>query len=81
MTTEAYMGIYKYIRDAWAQPKDTLGAQYRQYLIQWRTEPATLRIERPTRLDRARSLGYRAKQGIFVVRQCVTRGGHNRPDW
>jgi len=75
------MGIYKHIRDAWAQPKETMGPQYRQYLIQWRHEPATLRIERPTRLDRARSLGYRAKQGIMMVRQRVIRGGHNRMDW
>lgn len=33
------------------------------------------RIERPTRIDRARSLGYKAKQGIVVVRVNVRRGG------
>ena len=75
------MGIYKYIRDAWAAPKDTINAQYRAYLIQWRQDPSTLRIERPTRLDRARSLGYRAKQGIFMVRQRVAHGSHKREDW
>ncbi len=51
----------------------------RQRLIQWRTEPATLRIDHPTRIDRARSLGYRAKQGILIVRQRVPRGGHRKP--
>lgn len=33
------------------------------------------RVERPTRIDRARSLGYKAKQGIVVVRVKVRRGG------
>jgi len=50
-------------------------------MIKWRREPVTTRIERPTRLDRARALGYRAKQGIFIVRQRVSRGSHRRPDW
>ena len=40
-----------------------------------------MRLEHPTRLDRARSLGYKAKQGIFVVRQRVAAGGHKRPDF
>ncbi|GAJ20074.1 unnamed protein product, partial [marine sediment metagenome] len=34
---------------------------------------------RPTRIDRARSLGYKAKQGYLVIRQRVIRGGHKRP--
>ena len=33
------------------------------------------RIARPTRLDRARRLGYKAKQGIILVRVRVRRGG------
>ncbi len=39
-----------------------------------------VRLEYPTRIDRARSLGYKAKRGgIFVVRSRVRRGGLNRP--
>ncbi len=56
-------------------------AQYKQHLIKWRKEQATVRLEHPTRLDRARSLGYKAKKGIFVVRQRVDAGGHKRPDF
>jgi large subunit ribosomal protein L15e len=41
----------------------------------WRKEPSIVRIERPTRLDRARELGYRAKKGIIVVRARIKRGG------
>jgi large subunit ribosomal protein L15e len=73
------MGLYKYVRKAWKTPKESLGDVWRKRLVEWRHEPVTLRIDRPTRIDRARSLGYRAKQGIFVVRQRVLRGGHRRP--
>ncbi|MEM4755818.1 MAG: 50S ribosomal protein L15e [Candidatus Woesearchaeota archaeon] len=73
------MGIYKYIRETWKKPKQNLKTLWKERLILWRREPATLRIEYPTRLDRARSLGYKAKKGIIVVRQRVLRGGHMRP--
>ncbi|MFT4308639.1 MAG: 50S ribosomal protein L15e [Candidatus Woesearchaeota archaeon] len=68
------MGMYKYLRELWNRPRDASG--YKDLIIELRREPATLRVERPTRLDRARSLGYRAKQGIVVVRQRVRSGGH-----
>lgn len=73
------MGFYKYIRETWKKPKENLGNLYHERLIEFRREPATLRIARPTRLDRARSLGYKAKQGILIIRQRVDRGGHTRP--
>ena len=43
--------------------------------VAWRAEPTIHRIERPSRLDRARRLGYKAKQGIIIVRARVGRGG------
>src|SRR3989338_4711601 len=71
------MGLYKYLREAW---KDSENDElWKQRMIEWRTQPSTLRLEHPTRLDRARSLGYKAKQGIFVVRERVRKGGHRRP--
>jgi large subunit ribosomal protein L15e len=73
------MGVYQKVRELWKKPRENLGELWRQRLIEWRREPATLRIKRPTRIDRARSLGYRAKQGIFVVRQRVQRGGRMKP--
>ena len=71
------MGVYKYIREAWKKPKESLLLKER--LILWRKEPITIRIARPTRLDRARSLGYKAKQGIIIVRQRVSRKKRMRP--
>jgi large subunit ribosomal protein L15e len=74
------MVLYKQIRKNWNSDESV--ALQKQRLIVWRQEPATVRIDHPTRLDRARSLGYRAKQGILVVRQRVLRGSHERPrDW
>jgi large subunit ribosomal protein L15e len=46
----------------------------RQRLIQWRKQHTVERIERPTRLDRARKLGYKAKQGFVMARTKVRRG-------
>ena len=74
------MGMYQYIREAWKKPKEGLGDLWQQRLIKWRQEPATIRIERSTRIDRARSLGYRAKPGFIIVRQRVERGGRQRPN-
>ncbi len=41
----------------------------------FRREPAIKRVEKPSHLDKARSLGYKAKQGFVVVRVRVRRGG------
>ncbi len=71
------MGMYKYIREAWKKPKES--EFWKKRLIEWRREPVTIRIKKPTRLDRARSLGYKAKQGIIVVRHRINRGGKMRP--
>ena len=77
--TEAKMSLYKKVRDLWKKPKENMPELWRERLIAWRKEPVTVRIRRPTRIDRARSLGYKAKQGYVVVRQRVLRGGHTRP--
>ena len=71
--------LYGFISDAWKRPSASYVGELRQSrLIGWRREPAVVRIGRPTRLDRARSLGYKAKQGIIVVRAKVRRGGRRK---
>ena len=72
------MVLYKLLRELWRKGSPETDSLWKERLIKWRTEPTTVRVERPTRLDRARSSGYRAKQGIFVVRQRVNRGGRQR---
>ena len=73
------MGFYKYVREAWKKPKQGLGDLWSQRLIAWRREQVTVRLDHPTRIDRARSLGYKAKPGFIIVRQRVIRGSHKRP--
>ena len=69
-------GLYQHVRQTWKRPNDALPHMYRQTrMAQWRREPVNCRIERPTRLDAARSLGYKAKQGVVVIRTRIRRGG------
>ena len=68
------MALYKYLREAWDN-----GELLKERLIQWRDEPVTVRLRRPTRLDRARSLGYKAKPGFIIVRQRVQRSRRMHP--
>ncbi len=73
------MGLYKYLREFWKNREEQARELWRERFIEWRREPSTVRIARPTRLDRARSLGWKAKQGIIIVRQRMIRGGRQRP--
>jgi len=50
----------------------------RERAISWRKENAVTRIEKPSRIQRARRLGYKAKQGIIVIRMRVGTGGMRR---
>ncbi len=71
--------FYSYVRDAWKNPDQTYVHELRwQRMQDWRRDQTVVRIERPTRIDRARSLGYRAKQGIVMVRVKVRRGGRRK---
>jgi large subunit ribosomal protein L15e len=68
--------FYSHIKEAWKQPGDGKLAELQwQRKQEWRKQGAIERIERPTRLDKARELGYKAKQGIIVARVAVRKGG------
>ena len=68
-------GMYHYIADAWKNPDNSYVKELnKQRRILWRREENFCRIERPTRLDRARNLGYKAKQGYVIVRGRVRKG-------
>jgi len=71
---------YKYISEAWKNPEASYVKELMWHrLIEWRKQSSIVRVEKPTRLDRARKLGYKAKQGFVVVRVRIRRGGLNRP--
>lgn len=69
---------YHYIGESWKKPETGYGSENWERLVQWRKEDSFVRVDKPLRLDRARSLGYKAKQGIIVVRARVRRGGLNK---
>jgi large subunit ribosomal protein L15e len=69
-------GLYHHLREAWKKP-DIISL--RKSMIDWRKENVVTKINRPTRLDRARSLGYKAKKGYVLARVRILRGGHKRP--
>jgi len=72
--------LYQYVRQAWKKPGTGMFEELQwERMVAWRRGPTQERIERPTRIDRARSLGYRAKQGYVMVRFRVRRGGLRRP--
>ena len=52
--------------------------ELRDRIVTWRKQDAVTRIEKPSRILRARRLGYKAKQGIIVVRMRVGTGGMRR---
>ena len=67
--------MYNHINSRWQQIWKDKPWDIRSRLMEWRRQPTIIKIERPTRLDKARSYGYKAKQGFIVVRIKVGRGG------
>ncbi|MEM4516597.1 MAG: 50S ribosomal protein L15e, partial [Desulfurococcaceae archaeon] len=72
--------MYHYLAETWQKIYEgELKQVLREKIIRWRKEPAVVRIDKPTRLDRARSLGYKAKVGFIIVRVRVRKGGQRKP--
>ncbi len=59
----------------WLKMLQDNAPELRARAILWRKQNAIIRIDKPTRIQRARRLGYKAKQGIIVVRMRVGTGG------
>jgi len=74
------MGAYKYVEELYKRKQcDVLRFLFRVRAWQYRQLSAIHRAPRPTRPDKARRLGYKAKQGYVVYRVRVKRGGRKRP--
>src|SRR3989344_4341620 len=69
-------GMYHYLKEAWKKPDQKV---LRNRMIGWRKSLAVEEVDKPLRLDRARNLGYKDKEGFKVVRVRLKRGGHKRP--
>lgn len=74
------MGAYKYLEELFKKKQsDLLRFLLRVRCWQYRQLNAIHRASRPMRPDKARRLGYKAKQGYVVYRVRVRRGGRKRP--
>ena len=74
------MGAYKYMQELYRKKQsDVMRFLQRVRTWQYRQLCAVHRAPRPTRPDKARRLGYRAKQGVCIYRVRVRRGGRKRP--
>ncbi|KAG8186719.1 hypothetical protein JTE90_015656 [Oedothorax gibbosus] len=69
------MGAYKYMQELWRKKQsDVMKFLLRSRCWYYRQMNTVHRAPRPTRPDKARRLGYRAKQGYVVYRIRIRRG-------
>ncbi|NWF97133.1 MAG: 50S ribosomal protein L15e [Candidatus Thorarchaeota archaeon] len=73
------MSAYERMDQEWLAEQKKRTDLVKSRLIVWRKQESIVRLEGPTRLGRARSLGYKAKQGYVVVRARVGRGPREKP--
>jgi len=72
-------GLYQHIRNTWKMGKTGARSIMRSRMIKFREEPRFKKIDKPTKLSKARGLGYKAKKGFVLVRARIGRGGRRRP--
>jgi large subunit ribosomal protein L15e len=74
------MGAYAYMQELWRKKQSDVN-RYLQRIRCWeyRQMPKIYRCTHPSRPDKARRLGYKAKQGYVVYRVRVRRGNRKRP--
>lgn len=69
----------KHLSEVWKKPKENLGELWKERLVQYRKGPTVVRKKKPTRPDKARRYGYKAKKGFSVARVRVRKGKRKRP--
>ena len=70
---------YRYIARSFRETQGPAGQALRhERLLTWRRETSVTRLVHPTRLDRARAIGWKAKNGFVLVRVRVRRGGQGK---
>jgi large subunit ribosomal protein L15e len=72
------MGAYKHIMKTFQAEYKERSQELKGRIVGWRRESSVQRLEKPTNIARARTLGYRAKPGVVVLRVRVRRGLRKR---
>ncbi len=78
VTGELKMSYYKYAKEQYEQPKENLDELWQQRLVEWREQGAIEKVDNPTRIPKARQLGYKAKNGFTVSRVRIKKGASKR---
>ncbi|HHQ45110.1 MAG TPA: 50S ribosomal protein L15e [Candidatus Altiarchaeales archaeon] len=78
------MGYQKYVKNLYRNvgesfKDDEFTKMWNERARKWRRGRSVVRHEKPIRIDRARNLGYKAKQGFVVARSRVRRGSMRKP--
>lgn len=74
------MGAYKYLEELWRKKQsDVMNFILRLRTWEYRQLGVIHRASRPSRPDKARKLGFKAKEGYVIYRTRVRRGGRKRP--
>jgi len=75
------MGGYRYLSELWKKKQsDTMRFLKRIRAWNLRQLPRVHRTTRPTRIDKARMLGYKRAPGYVIYRVRIRRGGRRRPN-
>lgn len=72
------MSMYKQLKQTIKSEYRNRSDEYKARIIKWNTEPPITRVNKPTNIARARELGYKAKEGVIVVRVKLKGGSRKR---
>ena len=72
------MNMYRSMKEAFRQGYKERSQLYKERLMEWNAGPAIAVVDKPTNIARARELGYKAKQGVVIVRVNVLKGKSKR---
>ncbi len=69
---------YKYLKETFEKHEKSYETPEWYRAIKYRKGRSIQRIDKPTKIYRARELGYKAKQGYIVVRARIRKGGMHK---
>jgi len=77
---DVFIILLQYVEELWKKKQsDVLRFLQRVRCWEYRQLPSITRLTQPSRPDKARRMGYKAKQGYVVYRVRVRRGGRKKP--
>jgi len=69
---------YSYVKESFEKHEKGFQTPHWYRGIEYRKGKSIERVDRPTKIHRARTLGYKAKQGYIIVRARIRKGGAHK---